>query len=108
MEKISIGLRSNVLMQLKEIAFKEVVKNPKVSIIVPTYNNEIYLAKCLLSLAEQTLKEIEIIVVNDGSTDNTSSILRTFAHYDTRFKIINQNIEIFFVIVVCIDTFCTF
>ena len=78
-------------MQLKEIAFKEVVKNPKVSIIVPTYNNEIYLAKCLLSLAEQTLKEIEIIVVNDGSTDNTSSILRTFAHYDTRFKIINQN-----------------
>ena len=87
----SLGLIYDIQMKLKEIAFNEVIENPKVSIIVPTYNNEIYLAKCLFSLAEQTLKDIEIIVVNDGSTDNTSSILKTFADYDTRFKIINQN-----------------
>lgn len=87
----SLGLIYDIQMKLKEIAFNEVIKNPKVSIIVPTYNNEIYLAKCLFSLAEQTLKDIEVIVVNDGSTDNTSSILKTFADYDTRFKIINQN-----------------
>lgn len=80
----------DIQMELKEIAFNEAVENPKVSIIVPTYNNGDYLTKCLFSLVKQSLKEIEIIVINDGSTDSTSSILSMFAHYDVRFKIINQ------------------
>ena len=48
---------------------------PKVSIIVPVYNVEKYLEKCLDSLINQTLKDIEIICVNDGSKDNSLKIL---------------------------------
>ncbi|MNK18784.1 putative glycosyltransferase EpsJ [compost metagenome] len=52
--------------------------NIKVSIIVPVYNVELYLEKCLLSLVNQTLKEIEILVVNDGSKDNSQQIIEDF------------------------------
>ena len=51
----------------------------KVSIIVPVYNVEEYISKCLDSLVNQTLKEIEIIVVNDGSPDNSQSIIDKYA-----------------------------
>ena len=51
---------------------------PKVSIIVPVYNVEKYVDKCLLSLINQTLKDIEIIVVNDGSTDNSKNIINEY------------------------------
>ena len=51
---------------------------PKVSVIVPVYNVEKYLDKCLLSLVNQTLKDIEIIVVNDGSPDNSQDIIDRF------------------------------
>lgn len=50
----------------------------KVSIIVPVYNVELYLEKCLLSLVGQTLKEIEILVINDGSQDNSQQIIEDF------------------------------
>ena len=72
----------------KEDKFAKI--EPKVSIIVPAYNAENYIEKCILSLTKQTLKEIEIIVVNDGSIDNTSSILSAIANKDSRIKIINQ------------------
>lgn len=49
---------------------------PKISIIVPVYNVETYVEKCLKSLLEQTLEEIEIIVVNDGSTDHSKEIVQ--------------------------------
>lgn len=52
---------------------------PKVSIIVPVYNVERYLEKCLVSLVNQTLSPIEIIVVNDGSTDGSDKIIKDFA-----------------------------
>jgi len=52
---------------------------PKVSVIVPVYNVENYLAKCLDSLVNQTLKDIEIIVVNDGSPDNSQDIIDKYA-----------------------------
>ncbi len=51
----------------------------KISVIVPVYNVELYLEKCLNSLVNQTLKEIEILVVNDGSLDNSQSIIDDFA-----------------------------
>ena len=51
---------------------------PKVSVIVPVYNVEKYLKKCLDSLINQTLKEIEIIVVNDGSTDGSGEIIKQY------------------------------
>ncbi len=57
---------------------------PKVSIIVPVYNVENYIYKCLSSLKNQTLKDIEIIVVNDGSTDKSKEIVKRFLD-DKRF-----------------------
>lgn len=62
----------------------------KVSIIVPVYNVEKFLEKCLDSLTNQTLKDIEIICVNDGSTDKSFEILNNYAKQDLRIKIINQ------------------
>ena len=64
---------------------------PKVSVIIPVYNVEQYLCECLDSVINQTLKDIEIICVNDGSTDNSLQILKQYAQQDKRFIIINQN-----------------
>ncbi len=66
------------------------MKYYKVSIIVPVYNIEKYLCQCLESLVNQTLNEIEIICVNDGSTDGSSAILDEYASKDDRIKIINK------------------
>ena len=63
---------------------------PKVSVIIPVYNVEKYLPKCLDSVVNQTLKDIEIICINDGSTDNSPTILKNYAANDKRIKIINQ------------------
>ena len=52
----------------------------KISVIVPVYNVENYLEKCLNSLVNQTLQEIEILVINDGSTDNSQKIIEVFQH----------------------------
>ena len=62
----------------------------KLSIIVPVYNVEKYLPKCLESLIKQTLNDIEIICVNDGSMDNSLAILKEFASKDSRIKIIDN------------------
>lgn len=67
------------------------MNNPKVSIIMPVYNVEKYLKKCLNSLINQTLDDIEIICVNDGSTDNSDKILQEFAQKDSRIKILTQS-----------------
>lgn len=61
-----------------------------VSIIVPIYNTEKYLAECLDSLINQTYKNLEIICVNDGSTDNSLKILEQYAKRDNRIKIYSQ------------------
>ena len=63
---------------------------PKVSIIVPIYNMGKYLARCLDSLVGQNLNDIEIITINDGSTDNSLEILQNYKYMDTRIKVINQ------------------
>ena len=63
---------------------------PKVSVIVPVYNSERYLQQCLDSIIEQTLKEIEVICVNDGSSDHSINILKDYAKRDPRFIIIDQ------------------
>lgn len=62
----------------------------KVSIIVPVCNVEKYLKECLDSIINQTLKEIEIICVNDGSSDNSESILEEYANKDKRVKVIDK------------------
>lgn len=66
------------------------LKNPDISIIVPVYNVEKYLPQCLESLINQTYANIEIICVNDGSTDNSLEILDKYAKRDSRIIVINQ------------------
>lgn len=63
---------------------------PKVSIIIPVYNTEKYLIKCLDSVVNQTLKDIEIICINDGSADNSLKILQEYSSKDSRVIIFNQ------------------
>ncbi|WP_294404622.1 glycosyltransferase family 2 protein [uncultured Clostridium sp.] len=63
---------------------------PSVSVIVPIYNVEKYLRKCIDSLINQTIKDIEIILVNDGSPDNSRAICEEYAEADKRIKIINK------------------
>lgn len=62
----------------------------KVSIIVPTYNVEMYLEECLESIKRQTLKDIEVICINDGSTDGSLEILKRYAADDDRFIIVDK------------------
>ncbi|MBN1367312.1 MAG: glycosyltransferase [Dehalococcoidales bacterium] len=63
---------------------------PKVTVIIPIYNVEKYLRQCLKSIINQTLKDIEIICVNDGSTDKSAAILAEYAESDSRIKVIKQ------------------
>ena len=63
---------------------------PKVSIVIPIFNTEKYLKECLNSVKEQTLKDIEVICINDGSTDTSEKIIEEFCTNDPRFKLINQ------------------
>jgi len=63
---------------------------PKVSIIVAAYNVDIYLGKCIESVMKQSLNDIEIIIVNDGSTDETPLIIKKFSMIDNRIKVVNQ------------------
>ena len=62
---------------------------PEISVIIPIYNTEQYLKQCLNSIVNQTFKDIEIICINDCSTDNSLQILQEFALSDKRIKIIN-------------------
>lgn len=63
---------------------------PKVSVIMPVYNVEKYLKQCLDSILGQTLEDIEIVCVDDGSTDNSGKILDEYAEQDARIKVIHK------------------
>ena len=64
---------------------------PKVSVVIPCYNAQKYLRQCLDSVVNQTLRDIQIICVDDGSTDNTPLILAEYAGKDPRIKIISKS-----------------
>ena len=64
--------------------------SPKVSIVVPIYNVEKYLHQCLDSIVNQTLKDIEIICVDDGSTDSSPQIIKEYMDTDPRVKVITK------------------
>jgi len=66
------------------------MSTPKISVIVPVWNTEEYLAKCLDSLIDQTFDGIEIICVDDGSTDGSLSILNDYAAKDSRIVVVHQ------------------
>lgn len=66
------------------------MKDKLITIIVPIYNVEKYLAQCIESIISQTYKKIEIILVNDGSSDSSGKICEHYANIDNRIKIINK------------------
>ena len=86
-EKIALDFYLNKFYYLNNIKKS---KFPKVSIIIPIYNSENYLYDSLNTILNQTLKEIEIICINDGSFDNSLKILNFFKEIDKRIIIINQ------------------
>ena len=64
-------------------------KNILISIVVPTYNNEKFLDKCVESILSQTYHEFELLIINDGSTDNTINVLQPYLKKDQRIKLHN-------------------
>ena len=66
----------------------------KVSVILPVYNVSEYLRRCMDSIVGQTLKDIEIICVDDGSTDDSLEILKEYEAKDKRVKVIEQEREL--------------
>lgn len=77
--------------QIKTVGFMKNGSMPKVSVIIPIYNMEAYLREALDSVIKQTLRDIEIICVNDGSTDYTQLILEEYSWKDQRIKVISQS-----------------
>ena len=67
--------------------------NPTISVIIPIYNGERYLRKCIQSVICQSFHDIEIIMVNDGSTDNSLEICEAYAHQDSRVVVLNKQNE---------------
>ena len=67
-----------------------IMNTPLVSIIVPVYNTEKYICECLHSLIQQSYSHIEIIAVDDGSTDSSLSILNDISEKDNRLKVFSQ------------------
>ena len=82
----------NVFTYCESVTYSDVYneKKPYISIIIPVYNVEKYLAETLDSLLVQTLHNIEIICVNDGSTDNSQKILEEYSQKDKRVKILQK------------------
>lgn len=66
------------------------MNEPLISIVIPVYNVENYIFKCLKSITNQTYKNIEVIMINDGSTDNSRKICDVFVKDDSRFKIFDK------------------
>ena len=89
-------IKENVTPDVLEFfKFEEIVEdmlspNPKISVIIPVYNVEKYLNQCLDSVINQNFSDMEIICVNDGSTDSSLDILESYAEKDNRINIINQ------------------
>src|SRR5918911_2171312 len=63
---------------------------PRISVVVPIYNVERYLVECLESVAAQTVADLEVVMVDDGSTDGSAAIARSFADRDARFRLVTQ------------------
>lgn len=64
---------------------------PKISVIIPCYNAEKYIARCLQSVLENTYQNLEVLCINDGSTDQSEKILQNFASKNSRIKVLNQS-----------------
>ncbi len=68
-----------------------VINNPKVTVVIPSLNSRQYIRECIESVIEQSLKEIEILCVDAGSTDGTTEVLQEYAKLDSRIRIIHSD-----------------
>lgn len=99
--KINENYRRKLQKILSTLEFNPIEKTivdltftgPKISVIIPIYNMEAYLADCLDSLVNQSLRDIEIICIDDGSTDSSLSILNQYAWSDNRIVVITKKNE---------------
>ena len=66
------------------------MKNELVSVIIPVYNSKTYLRECIESATNQTYSNLEIILLNDGSTDDSGALCDSFAQEDSRIKVIHK------------------
>lgn len=80
----------NLEEELSSLKFEENISTPKISIIIPAYNVENYIAECLFSIIKQSFKNFEILIVDDGATDRTNEIIKIFSKFDNRIKLIEQ------------------
>lgn len=69
------------------------INNPLISVIIPVYNMELYIERCLQSIVNQSYKNLEIIIINDGSTDNSLNLINEFSKIDKRIRVINKKNE---------------
>lgn len=67
---------------------------PQISIVVPVYNAAKYLPRTIASVQAQTYEDWELLLVNDGSTDNSVQIIEQYATKDSRIKLINQKTQV--------------
>ena len=86
-----------VVFEVSQESHENVVKEfnimngePKISVIIPIYNTAAYLPRCLDSILQNTYRSLEIICVNDGSTDDSAVILERYAAADSRIIAVNQ------------------
>ena len=85
LERVRNGVPAEIILDKRNVDFR-----PYISVIVPVYNTALYLRSCLDSLKAQSLQNIEIICVNDGSTDDSLHILERYAKGDNHFVILSQ------------------
>ena len=69
------------------------MEKPLISVLVPAYNVEQYIYQCIDSILGQTYSNLEIIIVNDGSTDKTGNILDVYAKKDDRIKVVQKKMR---------------
>ena len=66
-------------------------KDFKISVLMSVYNGDIYLDDCIQGILNQTFKDFEFLIINDGSTDNTRNIIEKYRKIDDRIRLVNQN-----------------
>lgn len=87
-----VDINLEIINKIKSTAYKNALSEDLVSVIVPTYNVSGYIKECLNSIQNQTYDKLEIIVVDDGSTDETLNIVLELSKKDARIKVLQNSI----------------
>lgn len=83
----------SIISEKLKAGMSDIMLKPKITVIVPVYNNELYLKQCVDSLISQTLKEIEILLIDDGSKDKSGVLCDQYAKLDSRIRVIHKKNE---------------